>query len=233
MSSEYAIEALINPLFFTGIDQPIPPDRSVNIESVIEYLCRPDQDISVKTLSQRYISISSGEDRLFIVPNEERILNKLIWPLKNAKASYMLGNYLGTISLCGMVSEMISILLFDISDFTINKSPLDDSLQQKIWGSTFEKLGQYRRVEILYAYNIINSELKVKFDLVRTTRKKYLHLWSQDFDNLPKDAIEVYHASISIVVKILGQNIENGKIILNPKIIKYLQQKGIYKPVDY
>ena len=71
----------------------------------------------MKSLIKRYKEISKEKVRFFAAPAEERILNKLVWPLRNAKASYMVGNYLGTIALCGMVSEMVAILLFDISDF--------------------------------------------------------------------------------------------------------------------
>jgi len=39
-------------------------------------------------------------------------------------------------------------------------------------------------------------------------------------------------ASISITSKILGQKIEDGKIILNPLLIKYLERHGVIDVQD-
>ncbi|MFQ5965627.1 MAG: hypothetical protein ACE5KZ_15235 [Candidatus Scalinduaceae bacterium] len=139
----------------------------------------------------------------------------------------MIGNYLGTISLCGMVAEMVAILLFEICDFKLNNKSMNEHDQKSLFGSTFEKLGQDRRVQVLYAYSIINDEIKKSFDLIRNKRKKYLHLWSQDHRTLSKDAIEVYHATVSIVVRAIGQDIKEGKIALNPSLVKYLEKRGI------
>jgi hypothetical protein len=79
---------------------------------------------------------------------------------------------------------------------------------------------------------VINDELKKAFDLIRIKRKKYLHLWSQDHEQLPTDAIEAFNAAILIAVSAIGQNIQDGKLILNPSLVKYLAQKGIYRDED-
>jgi hypothetical protein len=56
-----------------------------------------------------------------------------------------------------------------------------------------------------------------------------LHLWSQDHERLPPDSIDIFYAATSIAVSVIGQNIKDGKIILNPSLVKYLKQQGIYK----
>ena len=106
---------------------------------------------------------------------------------------------------------------------------MTDKDQESVFGRKFEKLGQERRVEILHAYGVIDDEIKEAFNLIRTTRRRYLHLWSQDHDRLPPDSMETFFAATSIAVSVIGQNIKDGKIILNPSIVKYLQQKGVYK----
>ena len=116
----------------------------------------------------------------------------------------MLGNYLGTISLCGMVAEMVAMPLFDISEFKINNNLMSQSDQRTVLGSRFEKLGQERRVAILHAYGIIDDETRKAFDLIRIKRRQYLHLWSQDHKRLPSDARELYQAAVSIVVGAIG-----------------------------
>ncbi len=104
---------------------------------------------------------------------------------------------------------------------------MSEQNQSSVFGHTFEKLGQDRRVQILYAYGIIDDKLKNAFDKIRTKRKRYLHIWSQDHDHLPADAIETYNAAILIVVSAIGQDLKEGKILLNPNLVRYLDQKGI------
>jgi hypothetical protein len=223
----------INPLQFLAVDEPWasgsgPP----SLESVLDFLCTPGSGYDIDTLVSRYREISQEKVRLSIAPAEERILDKLVWPLRNAKASYMVANYLGTISLCGMGAEMVAILLFEISEFRLNNRLMTPQDQTALYGSPFERLGQDRRVQILHAYGIIDDEIKAAFDLLRTTRRRYLHLWSQDHERLPQDAVQAYQAAVSIVIKVIGQNFVDGKVALNPALIKYLDRRGIFAESD-
>ena len=234
MTNEKYFSIWINPLQLLEVDEPwasnseeIPSEKAI-----LGFLCTPGIDSDLESLISRYRDISNEQKRLFAAPAESRILKKLVWPLRNAKACYIVGNYLGTISLCGMVAEMVALLLFEIADFTINGQPMTISNQKSLFGSPFEKLSQYRRVEILRAYEIINDESKDAFDLIRTRRRKYLHLWSQDHDTLPKDAVSIYNAAVSIVVNVIGQDIKDGKILLNPALVKYLERSGKYLSED-
>jgi hypothetical protein len=216
----------INPLLFPDIDIALAKqvDVKVGLEAIINYLCAPETDGSLSALVERYKKISIEKEHLFAAPAEEQILNKLVWPLRHAKGSYMLGNYIGTITLSGMVAEMCAILLFEISDVILKGRSICEEDQRLLFGSTFERLGQERRVNILYGFKLISKEVKKTFDHIRETRRKYLHFWSQDYNTLPKDASDVYNAAVSLVVKTIGQDIKNGKLILNPSMEKYLQK---------
>lgn len=221
----------VNPLQFLEVDEPwatlkIDPP---SLQNVIDFVCTPGTKSDIDSLVSRYREISKEQQPLFIAPADERILTKLVWPLRNAKANYMVGNYLGTISLCGMVSEMVAILLFEMSEFRINERGMTQDDQTSVFGSSFEQLGQHRRVQILFTYGIIGNDMKSAFDLVRTKRKRYLHLWSQDHDMLESDAKDTYNSAVFIVVKVIGQDIEDGKINLNPSLVKYLQRSGIFE----
>lgn len=222
----------LNPIQIIDVDEPWASltERKINSDRFLEFMCTPGISYDIKSLLKRYLEISQEKKRIFVAPAEERILNKLVWPLRHAKASYTVGNYLGTISLCGMVAEMVAILFFEISNFSINNRPMTTEEEKALFGSIYEKLGQHRRVEILSVYNIIDEETKKDFDLIRTTRRKYLHLWSKDHNTLPTDARAVFNSAVSLVVKVIGQDIYNGMILLNPVLVKYLERSGIYKP---
>jgi len=230
MTDKY-IKGFINPLAFLEVDSPWAPmgDTKVSVEAILNYICpttNPD------TLIAKYKEISIENPRLNIVPAEDRILEKLIWPLKHAKASYMLGNPLGTISLCGMVAEMVAILYFDISDTKINGEKIDEQKQKLLFGCKFEKLGQERRIKTLRFFNIISQETEDKFHKIRNIRRKYLHLWSQDHQRVSTDSIEIFKATTSIVAEIIGQDFIYGRIKINPSILRYLEKTGTYEPED-
>ncbi len=218
------INALVNPLAFLEVDEPWAGIKKEDVlpEHVLNFLCAPGNPNAISDLVERYKKVSVENPRLFVAPAEERLLERLIWPLRYAKGSFMVGNYLGTISLCGMVAEMAAILLFDVSRVQLNKVPLDDEKQRALFGSTFEKLGQERRVEILAVYGVIDQTLKAAFDLIRTKRRRYLHLWSADHLTLERDAIENFKAAVLIVVSALGLSVDNGKVILRQEILDYL-----------
>ena len=84
----------------------------------------------------------------------------------------------------------------------------------------------------LNTYNIIDEETKNDFDLIRNTRRKYLHLWSQDHNSLPSDARAVYNSAVFLVVKAIGQEIRDGKLLINPALVKYLARTGAYEPSE-
>ena len=68
------------------------------------------------------------------------------------------------------------------------------------------------------------------FDTIRLRRNRYLHRWSQDYDRLSKDAGACFHAASHLVIELIGQDSSNGRIVLHPKLVKYLQREGVYQP---
>lgn len=227
-------QAWINPLTFLEIDEPCAAkDGSIpSSDEVLRFICSPDQAYDVKSLIDRYRHISIESQRLLAAPAEKNILEKLVWPLKHSKSSYMVGNFLGTISLCGMVAEMVAILVFDISNVTINGKPMAEEQQRALFGSSFERLGQERRVSILRSYGLIDDQTKARFDLVREKRRRYLHFFSQEHTNLADDAVKVFDATVALVVSVIGQGFDDGKIVLNASLMKYLEDHGIVQKTD-
>jgi hypothetical protein len=141
----------------------------------------------------------------------------------------MLGNYLGTVALCGLVAEMFAMLLLESTDFSINGKPMDEAKQKALFGTTFEKLGQEKRIDILVAYDVIDQSLKDQFDAIRRIRRRYLHLWSEDHRSLPSDAIAAFRAATELFVRIIGQDIDKGTLVLRPGVVKYLERRGQFR----
>jgi|SRR5437867_2567681 len=108
--------------------------------------------------------------------------------------------------------------------------PTTVDAERALFGGAFERLSQERRVQVLATYRLIDAAAGGRFNTIRETRRGYLHLWSQDHDSLPRDAIKSYHAAVALVATVIGQDFTEGKIIINPRLVGYLERKGVYHP---
>ncbi len=216
----------VNPLAFPkldGLPPAIEPRDDATAEEILEFLAGAEVANDIPAMVKRYREITAAAPRLFAVPAEPRILEKLVWPIRQAKASYVIGNYLATIALCGMVSEMVAILLFETANIQMNNVPMDDKAQVALYGSTFEKLRQERRTKVLRCYGGITEEQEKAFDELRGTRTKYLHLWSKSHDSLPEDALKAFAAATKVVVAVIGAGAgPGGKLVITEVMKRYL-----------
>jgi hypothetical protein len=102
--------------------------------------------------------------------------------------------------------------------------------EKALFGTRFEKLGQERRIQVLSAYGLIDDQARGRFDTIRETRRGYLHLWSQDHESLPNDAVKSYYAAVALVATTTGQEFRDGKIVIHERLVKYLERKGVDRP---
>lgn len=219
--------AWINPLKCPEIDLSPEMSATPTAEQLFDYLFAPELDRGCETFVIRYREIAGVTDPLFVAPAERNILQKLVWPLRHAKGSYALGNYLGCIALCGMVGEMVAILLWDISKVSLQQKILDESAQSALLGSSFEKLGQERRTRVLRVLGLIDEEANVAFDGLRQIRRRYLHLFSQAHENVATDARQAYKHALKVVATVLGQSFENGVVNLRDDLMRYLAERNV------
>jgi len=223
------INVWVNPLRFFSLEgEPFNPDHTeIDYQKLVSDLRGPDDDNLIEKVRGRYKLLTNYDDNLFIVPVNNVILQKLVWPLRAAKQAFCLGNYLGCIALCGTVAEMITIFLFEIANITINGVKPDDSAQRKLFGNTFEKLGQERRLEILEVYGILSKKLAHEANQIRGIRKTYLHILSKDFTSLEKDAKSVYKSAAMLIGEMVSLKPgEGGKITIPAHLVNFLSKAG-------
>jgi len=185
----------LNALKFFSLEAPQPDWQDILRELSSMFGAAPEFD----ELKKRYQE-ATEEFQIFGVPSEPKIVSKLLEPLHVAKAAYVLGNYLSCIALCGMVAEMVAILMYEVRDFTINGKPLDEKTQKGIFSMSFEKLGQDRKIDVLNALSMISEQEKQAFTTVKTIRKNYLHYLSQPHDKIREDARTAFGATANLVV---------------------------------
>jgi hypothetical protein len=135
--------------------------------------------------------------------------------LRHAKTSYMLGNYVGSIALCGLVAETMAILIYELNT---------DSAQER---EEFEDLDQYRRVAILKERALITPTLVQRFGDIRGMRKQYLHVWTSTGSRVQEDARRSYAIATELVREAMSIKFSEGRVILPPKVAEYLKARGV------
>lgn len=227
----------INPLQFLEVDDPwasllLPSGEAAppTTEQILAFLCEPGSPNDAASLVARYKEISVEPQRLFVAPSEPNILAKLVWPLRHAKASYTLGNHIGVVALCGMVAEMVAILTWKLAEPTFAGRKLAEGTEAAVLGSEFERLGQERRVRVLQGLGLIPDDVAALFTTIRLARSRYLHRWSEHHGELANQARDCYHAAVALVVGLIGQDIRDGMVLLNPLLVEYLRLAGQVEP---
>lgn len=81
------LQGWINPLKFTELEGPPPPDTHPTADQILDYLSPPGSIIGTVGFIERYKEIARIDDAIPIVPGERNILEKFVWPLRNAKGS--------------------------------------------------------------------------------------------------------------------------------------------------
>jgi hypothetical protein len=216
------ISIQFNPLMFLEFEDAFKQNKA-DLGIVLGFLCWPGSDHEIDDLKSRYDYINRISNKLKIAPVEQNLLEKVVWPLRQAKASFVLSNYIGTVSTCGFIAEMIVILLFNISSIRVNNNAISLEEQRNMFGDSFENLGQARRIKVLFAFKILDEKKRSILLEIKKIRNKYLHFFSQEHEQLKKDAKRIYEKTEGIVTQVIGQEIKEGKIILNPDLLRYIQ----------
>lgn len=218
----------VNPLTFIVADKRYKKNGPITEKNILQYISGYTMIPEITNFLKNYDAISERIPEVFAIPEEPRINTKIIQPLRHAVGSFMLGNYLDTISMCGFVAEMMAVFLKETSEITISNKPISE-VEKNLFGREFEKLGQDRRIEILKSFSIIDDEIFAKFDTIRLTRAKYLHRFSEDHNQIAPDAKEVFTNTLSILISIFGQQIKDGKISYSTNVVRYLKNVGLLK----
>lgn len=234
--SDATTVAFVNPLIWPAVDPDIAQKRKliINEQNALDFFCvPPGAEADIDDMADRYREIHAAEpsEGDFVFPNETTILEKIVWPLRQAKACYVVENYLGTIALCGMIVEMVAILMFELSRPTHNGKPLDEEAQRRIFGAAFEDLGQQRRVDVLRAYGLIDEVQEDAFRQAAGIRRSHLHHFSVGSESLAVDARSMYRHALVVVEAALGPEEASKPWTLKANLVRYLRGKGAPGPI--
>jgi hypothetical protein len=176
---------------------------------------------------QRYVEATTEESHTPVVPHTEAILERLLKPLKSAKKNYCLADYAATIALCGVVGEMLAILVWKINEVSLKGKPITEKEEVGLFGRSFEKLGQEKKLEILKTFGFITEAQFTSFKKIQDSRRPYLHLWTADLKNEQTDALDVFKKSFQLFKEVTGIKLADaGSVAVNPLLMKLFQNAG-------
>lgn len=222
------------PLVWEEADPEGPGVGPLSLTNALSFMGCITMDSQLELLKQRYLAITleEGTAILHTVPPEVKIVAKLVTPLRSAKASYMLGDMLGAVAHCGLVAEMVAILLFDMAELHHNGARLDDPLQRSLFGNTFEQLGQERRLAVLRAYDLITEDERQAFAAIKSSRNKYLHTFSHEPTDPDRDARAAYSRAYQLVFRVLGSTDPERPEMLSNALRSFLERNGCPVPLE-
>ena len=226
--NDKTIPGWLRPLSFSSIGElPFWPDNQpIDPSFLVKDLCLDFSSEFLESIRKRYWLLTTPELDIFVVPNEKKILEKLVWPLRAAKSSFILSDYLGCIALCGMVCEMAIIFLFELTAIQATGKSLSAKQQKQSFGRTFEKLGQEKRIQELHGATFLDEELAKDANAVQKIRRQYLHFLSKSYSRIEKDAEDAYKASFRLIKSLVDLPISNeGKIVIPERLTNYLKKK--------
>jgi hypothetical protein len=224
----YRVNSFLQPLAVPELDDPVArglAGEPVTAETFLRFFCAQGLPADTTSLHDRYRRLSGSSQRLFVVPADPAILDTLIWPLRHARAAYMLGNYAAVVALCGMVAEALTLLQHRISRIPIGGAEIDALTQRRLFGEDFEDLNQARRIQVLRGLDLISQQMEEAFTVVRKTRNHYVHLDVEGRDP-EADARLVYEKTIALVVAVFSMGTSEGRAVLRQDLIDYLTARG-------
>jgi len=164
---------------------------------------------------ERYAELSPDELDLQLVPHTQELWQSLINPLRLAKKAYALGDFIVTIALTGMVSEMLALVTFEVHGPV--PAPRGSSKGRVMSLDQFERLGQEQRIDALRP--LLLAERIKEFDLIRKARREYLHFWTKSHSRIREDAKSCYLAAMSLFRKFLDPGIQGTALTLDPQVL--------------
>ena len=186
MAENQHINAFINPLKLLEWEKFPTPQENPTPKRLLEFLCSHGLSTDMAAFKMRYREVSTKDQKMFLYPQESELVENLFDPLRQAKTSYLIGNYVGAIGLCGMVAEKVAILIHAIN------TPDEGERKQ------FEQDDQARRVETLKRRSLVSNESVSAFGAIREARKGYLHYWTSTRDDrTAKKAMQVLRSGDS------------------------------------
>lgn len=190
-------------------------------------------NILSKEILERYIDATTEDSHISIFPHTKEIFERLLKPLISVKKNYCFGDYTAAIASCGIVGEMLAILIWKINEVRLKGNIITEDEEKGLFDRPFEKLNQDRRLRILRTFGFINEDQYKNFVYIKDARRPYLHLWTAVIRNEKKDALNTLKKSLQVFKEITGIGLATaGTVKINPLLLKLFKNVDAEYKVD-
>jgi hypothetical protein len=226
MSQDASLPVRIQPLGIASLTEPLPSNVSHDAGDVALALLGDmigERTSPLDAARRRYKEVTDEATEPAMVPLHDSIMSHVIRPLKEAKQCYVLGMPVACIAQAGLVGEMVALWRFRMLEPKLDGRPFDEELQKLLLGREFDKLGQEERVRVLRAVDTLDELTVQAFGQLRAIRRRYLHFMIDPQRDIDRDAREALKHACTLVVKTLSVTFQDGRVVLPPKVMRYIQ----------
>lgn len=182
---------------------------------LLRAFCSSHAPSDTSDCKKRYVEVREFDEQLQFFIEEQGLMENVFGPLRQAKTNYILGNYVGSIALCGIVAEKMAILIYRMNK--PNSTKLED----------FDKeYSQAKRIRVLQEESLIEDNSAEDFDYIREARRSFLHHWLTPEEGTAEQTLRAYAAAIRLVLVVVDCKNVDGRLILNSKFMKFLDDRG-------
>ena len=192
-------------------------------DTALAWFCQTLSAPILEALRGRYKALMGVDHQMAIFPVEPVLLEKVLYPLHQAKVAFVLGHELGCIALSGMVAEMLATLRFQISPFGSGQQALSKGRQTRLFGRDFEEMEHSRRLGLLELLGLIDLATGDEFKELSSIRNRYLHRLSHPHKEMSDDARRAYELAVGLAFKILGIGLKDRRATIAPEVLAYIR----------
>jgi len=185
---------------------------------------RISKDLITREMLERYIKMSSIYIP-FTLAQPEIIEQRIVAPLESAKRLACIGDYLASISLSGLVGEMLTVLLWEMNFNTIKDKKYGTVTDKKLFNNRFDRLQQSLRINIIEAFGYIGVDSANTLRKLQDERNEILHRWTDSYtmENIENIAIDCYNYAATLMKKILAIDLADpSSLKIDKRILDYI-----------
>lgn len=191
-------------LEFSFDNKGYPRDREI-----LSFLCGTNESFDDDEFISRYKETMKFDGNILVVPADKLFVERFVNPLKFAKTNYVMGNYLGTISMIGAFAEMMTVFFCDLADKMFEGKEWIDKIDPK-GVESFDRKGQERRINALLSAEVITDSLSAILEEIRQVRNRYVHSFLASHDGIRKDALRSYDLGLQLYIAGIGPRTEGS-----------------------
>ena len=89
-----------------------------------------------------------------------------------------------------------------------------------------KEYSQAKRIRVLQEESLIEDNSAEDFDYIREARRSFLHHWLTPEEGTAEQTLRAYAAAIRLVLVVVDYKNVDGRLILNSKFMKFLDDRG-------